>query len=347
MKIIELQIMDTNKDLVQSFKMTTIRNSFGLYGQRTITRLVEASQHLLEGKSIGDCVTYLVEKSLWGDVRVKMPISAILRKGDESNYQEAKKQLKKLVGLPLEYEAPNGDWVCTTLISKVVFSRSAGEATLTIQPEIWEAILDFSKGFRRFEIEKALDLRSAYSMRIYQLISGQERPLSYNLVALKKMLGVEKKYDRPTDFIKRVIQPAKEELDKVSPYTFDFKPILEKNGGRGRGTITGITFIPYFQPKNRDQELEQKQDFGKLKRKYPGVVSLPKSLENYLTHTAGFTMTGIKNNSELLLQAINHITDFEEVVLRKIVGRSREAKNPQGYIIKAIKSELKQQGIKA
>lgn len=347
MKIIELKIMEHNKDLVQSFKMTTIRNSFGLYGQRTITRLVEASQHLLEGKSIGDCVTYHVEKSLWGDVRVKMPISAILRKGDEANHPEAKRQLKKLVGLPLEYEAPNGDWICTTLISKVIFSKSTGEATLTIQPEIWEAILDFSKGFRRFEIEKALDLRSAYSMRLYQLISGQERPLSYNLVALKKMLGVEKKYARPADFIKRVIQPAKEELDKVSPYTFDFKPVTEKKSARGKETITGITFIPYFQPKNRDQELEQKQDFGKLKRKYPGVVSLPKSLENYLTHTAGFTMTGIKNNSELLLQAINHITDFEEVVLRNIVGRSREAKNPQGYIIKAIKSELKHQGIKA
>lgn len=347
MKIIELKIMEHNKDLVQSFKMTTIRNSFGLYGQRTITRLVEASQYLLEGKSIGDCVTYRVEKSLWGDVRVKMPISAILRKGDEANHPEAKRQLKKLVGLPLEYEAPNGDWICTTLISKVIFSKSTGEATLTIQPEIWEAILDFSKGFRRFEIEKALDLRSAYSMRLYQLISGQERPLSYNLVALKKMLGVEKKYARPADFIKRVIQPAKEELDKVSPYTFDFKPVTEKKSARGKETITGITFIPYFQPKNRDQELEQKQDFGKLKRKYPGVVSLPKSLENYLTHTAGFTMTGIKNNSELLLQAINHITDFEEVVLRNIVGRSREAKNPQGYIIKAIKSELKHQGIKA
>lgn len=339
--------MGQNKDLVQSFKMTTIRNSFGLYGQRTITRLVEASQYLLEGKKIGDCVTYHVEKSLWGDVRVKMPISAILRKGDEANHPEAKRQLKKLVGLPLEYEAPNGDWICTTLISKVIFSKSTGEATLTIQPEIWEAILDFSKGFRRFEIEKALDLRSAYSMRLYQLISGQERPLSYNLVALKKMLGVEKKYSRPADFIKRVIQPAKDELDKVSPYTFDFKPVTEKKSTRGKETITGITFIPYFQPKNRDQELEQKQDFGKLKRKYPGVVSLPKSLENYLTHTAGFTMTGIKNNSELLLQAINHITDFEEVVLRNIVKRSREAKNPQGYIIKAIKSELKHQGIKA
>lgn len=338
--------MEGNKDLIQSFKMTTIRNNFGLYGQRTITRLVEASQHLLEGKTIGDCLTYHVEKSLWGDIRVKMPISAILRKGDEANHPEAKRQLKKLVSLPLEYEAPNGDWICTTLISKVIFSKSSGEATLTIQPEIWEAILDFSKGFRRFEIEKALDLRSANSMRLYQLLSGQTKPLSYNLEALKKMLGVEKKYNRPYDFIKRVITPAKEELDKVSPYSFDFKLIKESKIGRGKETIIGITFYPYFIPDHRDLELAQREEFGKLKKTFPGVLSIPTSIEKYLIHTAGFTKKGLENNKDLILHAINHITNFESDFLRKVVGNSRKAKNPQGYILKAIKGELKEHGIK-
>ena len=345
MQTIVLRNMGENKDLVQSFKMTTIRNSFGVYGQRTIIRLVEASQYLLEGKQIGDCITYEIDKSLWGEVRVKMPITAILPRGDESNHLEAKKQLKKLVALPLEYEAPNGDWVATTLISKVVFSKATGEAALTIQPEIWEAILDFSKGFRRFELDKALALKSAYSLRIYQLISGQERPLSYNLNALKKMLGVEKKYDRPYNFINRVIIPAKEELDEVAPYSFDYKLILERKTGRGKAGITGITFIPYFQPKNRDQELEEKHDFNTLKRRYPGVVSLPQSVTNYLIHTLGFTVPGIENNKQVLLQGYQYIQDFETTFLRKLANGSRRAKNPQGYVIKAITSQLKENGI--
>ena len=338
--------MGENKDLVQSFKMTTIRNSFGVYGQRTIIRLVEASQYLLEGKQIGECITYDIDKSLWGEVRVKMPITAILPKGDESNHLEAKKQLKKLVSLPLEYESPNGDWVATTLISKVVFSKATGEAALTIQPEIWEAILDFSKGFRRFELNKALELKSAYSLRLYQLLSGQESPLNYSLVKLKKMLGVEKKYPRPADFIKRVVIPAKEELDAVAPYSFDYRPILESKTGRGKAGIVGITFIPYFQPKNRDIDLEEKQDFNTLKRRYPGVVSIPLSVENYMIHTLGFTKTGIENNKELILQGYQHIQDFETKFLRKLATGARKAKNPQGYIIRAIRGELKENGIK-
>ncbi len=345
MKTIVLKNMGENKDLVQSFKMTTIRNSFGVFGQRTIIRLVEASQYLLEGKTIGDCQTYEIEKGLWGDIRVKMPITAILPSGDESNHLEAKKQLKKLVSLPLEYEAPNGDWIVTTLISKVVFSKANGEAALTIQPEIWEAILDFSKGFRRFELNKALELKSAYSLRLYQLLSGQETPLSYSLEALKKMLGVEKKYSRPYNFINRVIIPAKEELDQVAPYSFDYRLITERKSGRGKAGITGITFIPYFQPKYRDKNLEEKQDFGTIKRKYPGVVSIPLGVENYLIHTAGFTKTGIENNRELILQGYKHIPEFETAFLRKIVSKSRTAKNPQGYIVRAIKGALKDNGI--
>lgn len=332
-----------NKDLVQSFKMTTIRNGFGIYGQRTIIRLVEASQQFLQGKKIGDCITYQFEKSLWDEVRIKMPITAILAKDDVSNHLEAKKQLKKLVTTAMEYQAPNGDWVVTTLISKVVFSKSTGEASLTIQPEIWEAILDFSKGFRRFELNKALELKSAYSVRLYELLSGQEKPLSYKLTELKKMLGVEKKYDRPFNFIARVIEPAKEELDRLAPYSFDFKPILERKSSRGKPTIVGITFIPYFQPKKRDKALAEKADFDNIRYKYPNIVDIPQGIKNYLMQCFEFTETGIKNNQDLLSRANKHL-DLDKF-LRKIVTNARKAKNPQGYVIRAIKSELKENGI--
>lgn len=333
-----------NKDLVQSFKMTTIRNGFGIYGQRTIIRLVEASQQFLQGKKIGDCINYQIEKNLWEEMRIKMPITAILAKDDISNHQEAKKQLKKLVTTAMEYQAPNGDWVVTTLISKVVFSKSTGEAVITIQPEIWEAILDFSKGFRRFELNRALELKSAYSVRLYELFSGQESPLSFSLENLKKMLGVEKKYPRPADFIKRVLTPAKEELDRLAPYSFDFKPIFERKSERGKPTITGFTFTPYYQPKKRDKDLAKKADFNNICHNYPNIVEVPQGIKNYLIQCLGFTEPGIKNNRDLLIRACNHL-DFDDF-LRKLATKARQAKNPRGYVIRATRSELKEKGIK-
>ena len=333
----------TNKDLVQSFKMTTIRNGFGIYGQRTIIRLIQASQQYLQGKQIGDCETYKIDKNLWGDVQIQFPLNYILAPGDDSNHTEARKQLKKLLSTPLEYEKPNGDWVGITLVSRVEFSKSTGEAIIKVQPEIWEAIMDFSKGFRRFELNKALELKSAYSVRLYELLSGQENPLSYNLEDLKKMLGVEKKYDRAYNFISRVIIPAKQELDAVAPYSFDYKPILERKTGRGKPGITGITFYPLYQPKKRDKDLAAKELLNKVQRSAPGVEFIPKGIKNYLMQVYDFTETGIKNNQELFYQA-NKYLDLDKF-LRGLVSKARKAKNPQGYVIRAIKSELKEKGI--
>lgn len=335
--------METNKDLAESFVIATCRNSFGIYAQRTLIRLIEASQSLLEGKRLGDCIKYQIDTDLFGYRRIRMPISAILAEGDKSNYTEAKTQLKKLVTLPMEYE-DNKEWFVTTLLSKIKFDKVTGDAIIDVTQEVWQAMLNFSKGWRRFELDKALKLKSTYSIRLYQLLSGQESPISYNLESLKKMLGVEKKYDRPINFINRVIIPAKEELDKVSPYTFDFKPILERKSNKGRAGITGITFFPLYQPKHRDKALAEKEDLHRIDSKFPGVAVIPLSVENYMVHSLGFTKKGLDNNKETILQGYQHIDDFE-TWLRKLATPSRRAKNQQGYILNAIKSELKTIGI--
>lgn len=335
--------METNKDLAESFVIATCRNSFGIYAQRTLIRLIEASQSLLEGKRLGDCIKYQIDTDLFGYRRIRMPISAILAEGDKSNYTEAKTQLKKLVTLPMEYE-DNKEWFVTTLLSKIKFDKVTGDAIIDVTQEVWQAMLNFSKGWRRFELDKALKLKSTYSIRLYQLLSGQESPISYNLESLKKMLGVEKKYDRPINFINRVIIPAKEELDKVSPYTFDFKPILERKSNKGRAGITGITFFPLYQPKHRDKALAEKEDLHRIDSKFPGVAVIPLGVENYMVHGLGFTKKGLDNNKETILQGYQHIDDFE-TWLRKLATPSRRAKNQQGYILNAIKSELKTIGI--
>lgn len=342
METIVIEPMSANKDLVQSFKVTTIRNNFGIYGQRAIIRLIEASQELLEGRKIGDCVKYQVEASLFGERRVIMPISAILPEGDK-NYTTAKAQLKKLTNVPMEYETANGDWSAFTLFSRVDIKQSTGNIILKVEPEIWEAILDFSKGFRRFELNKALQLKSVYSLRLYELLSGQERPLSYSIADLKKMFGLENKYPRPVDFVKRVIMPAKEELDSCAPYSFDFKTILNRPTGKGKPGITGITFYPQYQPKMRDMDLEVHKDFKDIAHKYPHIVELPQGIKNYMMHSLGFSSQGIKNNLELLLEAQKRI-DLDQF-LRKIAPNANRAKSPQGYTIKAIKMELKEMGI--
>lgn len=338
MEIIYIDPMETNKNLVESFVMATVRNGYGIYAQRTIVRLIEASQSMLEGKRVGDCVKYQIDLDLFGHRRIRMPITAILADGDTTNYTTAKKEIKRLVQLPLEYE-DSKTWLVVPLLSRVEFDKLNGDAILEVQPEVWQAMFDFSMGWRKFELTKALKLKSTYSVRLYQLLSMQEKPISYSLDNLKKMLGVENKYPRPIDFIKRIIIPAKEELDQVAPYSFDFKPILERKTTKGRAGITGVTFFPKFIAKNEDRQLAEKNEFDRIEKNYPQVVALPQGTENYMIHALGFTKRGLTNNKELLLDACKKIPEFDSF-LRGLVTNARKAKNPQGYILNAIKSEL-------
>lgn len=342
METIIIQDMGTNRDLVQSYKFTTIRNDLGLYGQRTLINLIAASQQILEGKKIGDCVKYQVEENLWGYKRVIMPITAIMAEGDKTNHSVARKQLKMLQTKLFEYN-DDGIWISSVFFSEVKFDLKTGNAILEIPPTTWRAIMDFSAGYRLFEKEKALQLRSTYSMRLYQLLSGQKSPLTYKLVELKKMFGLEDKYERPANFINRVIIPAKEELDKYAPYTFEYMPVHEHKGVKGRSAITAITFYPVYQPKNRDKSLEEKREFKNIEYKYPNIIEIPSNTKNYMIHTLGFTLQGIKNNSALILEACK-VLDLDNF-LRGIAPRARTAKKPQGYIIRALKLELKEHGI--
>ena len=60
-------------------------------------------------------------------------------------------------------------------------------------------------------------------MRLYKLVSKQTDPITYSIDYLRKEWGLEDKYKKVDDFISSTIGKAKEELDRVSPYSFDYQ----------------------------------------------------------------------------------------------------------------------------
>lgn len=68
---------------------------------------------------------------------------------------------------------------------KPQFDYKRGWVRFEIQPEIYNAVLNFSKGFRKYELKTAMEFTSQYSMRFYELMSGQQTPLTYTIEDLK------------------------------------------------------------------------------------------------------------------------------------------------------------------
>jgi len=221
-------------------------------------------------------------------VQVTMPLNFILAKrerGDATeSLQMAKDTFKSLHDKGIDYI----DWdalkktyndnkahtigACIPVVLSYEF-KEVGKKTYVdflIHEKFWNAILDFSKGFRTFEITTLLSLRNVSSIKFYTLNSHQKKPMVYSVAWLRKWLNCVNIYTDDKDFIKRMVKAAKTELDKKSPFTFDFVQLGEqvspyegnahpenyvlfdgnyfKKAGKGRGAKTiNIGFTPIYQ----------------------------------------------------------------------------------------------------
>jgi plasmid replication initiation protein len=321
-----------NKDLIQSYVLTTAKYDFTIYEKRVLYRLVEMCQFAIEGKTLGKGFSY--EQSLFeGLYNITLPIHAFLSDGEDRNTLEVKKALKSLRNKTIEYEYqdPNKGkvWKLIGLIElpKYVYR---GYVTFKIHPEIHEAILNFSKGYSRYELETAMSFKSRYAMRFYELLSGQKAPITYSISQLRIMFKLEDKYKNNGDFIKRTIDKSKEELDEKSPYSFEYKKnTLGKQ-------VVSITFYPVYNAKNRDPDLEKRD----LQKKASLSWDLDRMVVNYLKENFGFSDKEIKNNIDLLKVASKEMDIMWLLSELRVVSPNK--KNPKGYTIGAIKSALDQ-----
>lgn len=319
-----------NKDIIQSYIVTTAKYDYSIYQKRILYRLIEAFQSLTKGQKLQGQLR--AEKDLFGDYHITMPISSFLANEKDNNYEEVKKALKNLENKQFEYEDEK-EWELIRIIQNPKILKYANDVTFRINPKIFDALLNFSKGYRKYELKTAMSFESVYSMRFYELLSGQKRPLSYTIDNLKIMFKLEDKYKLTADFIRNTIDVAKKELDLKSPYSFEYKS--NKKGKK----IYSVTFYPVYRPENRDPELEQKA----LQKKVSLSWDLDRIIINYLKENFGFSDVEIKNNIDLFKVAQKEIDDLL-YFLSEIKMKAQEAKvSPQAFTIGAIRKKLNQE----
>ena len=232
-----------NKDVIQSYLLTSARYNFDVYEKRILYRLVELCQPDIRGQKLNDRFT--INSDLFGNKDIKVPISYLLKDEEDKNHARIKNAINKLNEKRFEYE-DDKIWKPIRLIEMPKINKYNEFIEFKIHPEIHQAILDFSKGFRKFELATAMNFKSTYAMRFYELFSGKKTPITYSIEHLKIMFQIENKYKQINDFIRKVIIPAKVELDKTSPYSFEYTAIKE-----GR-KIVAIKFYTFFIPENCD-----------------------------------------------------------------------------------------------
>ena len=326
-----------SKEVVESYIFSTVRHDFGIYSERLLLRLVELAQCEINGLDFkGGTDIGKVSVGAWGHAEITIPVKDILSGEDDTNYTKAKQSVRQLMGKFLEYEDDN-TYKATQILNEVDVDKISGKMVIQVNRNVWNAMLDFSKGFRKYELETATRLRGKYSLRIYKLVSKQTQPITYLIEDLRKMWGLTDKYKKVDDFVKNTIVAAKEELDKVSPYSFDYilnaaKTAEVNKGRKGRPAITSVTFFPIHRLNNESTDA--------VRKSVDPSLMLDRSVSALLRDKFGFDWSGIKANISLFDIAQKQFDVFD--FLQQIAPKALRAVNPQGYVVNAVKKHLKE-----
>ncbi|MEK6452373.1 MULTISPECIES: replication initiation protein [unclassified Myroides] len=319
----------TDKEVLQSYILTTAKYDYSVYEKRILYRIIELNQYLMEGKQLN--AKHAVNPTLYDSYQYIIPLSTFLTDEDkDKNHARIKKAFETLSQKIITYDdKANKQWRASGIVFNVKMDYSrADSVTFYVADFIYNALMDFSKGYRKYELVTAMSFQSEYSMRFYELFSNQAKPINYSIEELKEMFCITNKYKLTADFLRYVVEPAKKELDEKSPYTFIYKPL--KTGRK----ITSLQFIPIYQAGKENQGLKAK----KLGKQMSTRFYLEPTDKEYLMAQYGFTDKEIKNNCDLF-EELYQVLDKGELIdkLADLRRFASETINPKGYVIKSLK----------
>jgi plasmid replication initiation protein len=127
----------------------------------------------------------------------------------------------------------------TRWISEKAYIDGAGHVQILFTPEVIKYMTRLETEFTSYQLEKVGNMTSAYAVRIYELLA-QHRDIgnrTLNMAWLRGTLQIAPdEYKLTTNFIRKVIEVAVDQINKHSDLTVSYKPVKT-----GRA-ITDFTF---------------------------------------------------------------------------------------------------------
>ncbi len=208
--------------------------------------LIEASYRLSldEQRLVLACISKINPLSPSGRTNKPIRITAdeyaeLFNLDRRSAYKQLKAALNNLWNREIIINQPNGKKITHRwLPDKIEYPDGEGKVEMCFNPSILPYLSDISDNFKSYKIKQVANLRSAYTIRIYELLNQYLdtgwREVSLN--RLREMLQVGDKYKRFTDIRQWVLEPAQKEMEDKTNIVFTWEAL--KTGRK----VTAIRF---------------------------------------------------------------------------------------------------------
>lgn len=308
--------------LVQSYIFSVCRSSLSLYEQRIVLRIVEFAQTMLADVTMRDVVGS--QMSVDDNVKISLSLRDIMCGDDKAkHYDYVRDAFASLLSRKVEFwDADKKVWYGSSVIYNCTIVKASGKATFFVSRVFLCALLDFTKGYCQYDLEVALSLKSPYSVRLFMLLCNQSHPVEFSIDQLKRMLCQDPDaYQQSADFIKRIVEPSRKELDAKGCNSFT----ISKISGAYNKTVALV-----FHPVKRTKT-------DALRAQVSTARIIDRHLWIILSSQAEFSYRELSAHKKLW-ESFQQVPDCLSIAL-DIVGRARAAGKKKGWIIQAIRAE--------
>lgn len=250
--------------LLQPIAVTMMRHDYSLIQIRILVSIVERMQEKLRemlNASIRE-PTFFADSELGNDGRLEVKM-LFKRLGVEPNhYPQLRDSLKLLASVPVEipYRTPDGrSYQKITNLCDVYIPNDVGlyekYAVLKIDRQVAQRLLSLDLGYHRLGKQIVFACRNRYTQRVYMFIESwiKKGGTVIDTLEFRKMLRLENRYSKFSDFCRRVLEPAKAELHTLAENGFcDCYFDYEKRYNHGqRGGEPDELVFHIYRPKNK------------------------------------------------------------------------------------------------
>ena len=250
-------------------------------------------------------------------------------------YNEVVDAFYALKNKPIDFRTPD-EFSFGHVLNHADREHGDGNVYFSVHKFVWQVALDFSKGFTLLDIGFAMQLKSAYSMRMYEMCKQWEKKgfRSISMENFREEFGCKEKYTKTSDLKIYVLRLAKKELDATSPVSFNYQ--FEKVGRK----VANIHFTFYHthlyqEPKNPNEKYLLSKD---------PIHAIPKEMREWLGFKLNISQDQINRNIKLFYDfsqgfAEDTMKELDETFNYMSSMNKRPAKNV-GFFIGNLRTKL-------
>jgi len=162
-------------------------------------------------------------------------------------YTDLKQMTMSILSKPFKYKDKEAN---TTLqapwFASCEYIDGEGIVEFEFSPKVKKLLLNLKNEYTSYMLGYAVQLKSKYSIRIYELLKRIEsmKTATFYLIELRDMVGVNKQYPKYAQFKQNVLEVSKKEINQYTDIKFSYKEL--KSGRK----VENIKFIVKSNIKN-------------------------------------------------------------------------------------------------